>query len=299
MVSCRLPFCSLLPAQPHFETVTPAHASQRTISGEGDGREGTDRLEDSKRRQEERRGVRPGKKEREKRFAGSHVRMQGRTRSLATEGESLFMAPNHHYIRAQLFKLLSCISHLHKSPISCHISSAVQALTRAERGRAIARACDTARFHTGWREKIYSFLWNLIPSEQSLINLHLPPGWTPPHPKHHLHLHLHICSFLRSLRPLLHSSAGNRNSILGFFPVALLTLWWKAWLQMTGSRFPLAQTAAQRVASWRRDIPCLTGAHQRRSTSTSALALTSISWDPSLICSGLNSNTAEILKITL
>lgn len=45
------------------------------------------------------------KKEREKRFAGPHVWMQGHARSPATEGESLFMAPNYHYIRAQLFKL--------------------------------------------------------------------------------------------------------------------------------------------------------------------------------------------------
>lgn len=75
-----------------------------------------------------------------------------------TDGESLFMAPNYHYIRAQLFKLQL----FHLLVICTRAQSAVtfpvQAVTRAERGRAGARACDTARFHTCCREKIYSFL---------------------------------------------------------------------------------------------------------------------------------------------
>lgn len=81
-----------------LEIVTP------TLNGVRRRKEGrtTDRRKDGKRRQEERRG---GKKERGKRFAVPHVWMRGRARSPATEGESLFMAPNYHYITAQLFKL--------------------------------------------------------------------------------------------------------------------------------------------------------------------------------------------------
>lgn len=126
--------------------------------------------------------------------------------------------------------------------------------------------CDTTLFHTcSSREKIYSFSWNLIPSEQSLINLYLPQvGVGLPSPLGATFVLFSFC---------LHSSVGNRNSMLLFF-----SPYWHsdemAWPKMTCNRFPLARAATQRAAFRRHDVPCLTTTHQQRNTSTSAVSCT-------------------------
>lgn len=49
----------------------------------------------------------------------------------------------------------------------------------------------------------------------------------------------HICSVLLLLQPLLHSSVGNRNSMLLFFP--LLTFWWNGLAKDDRQQIPISQ----------------------------------------------------------
>lgn len=150
------------------------------------------------------------------------------------------MGYNYHHIRPQLFSCssvkLSSVTHRQKKSSnqlsnSQQVNVWVSTLAKHDRhcssmmssvcvgGGLYCCFCDTTLFHTcSSREKIYSFSWNLIPSEQSLINLYLPQvGVGLPSPLGATFVLFSFC---------LHSSVGNRNSMLLFFPLIDILMKW-------------------------------------------------------------------------
>lgn len=188
------------------------------------------------------------------------------------------MGYNYHHIRPQLFSCssfkLSSVTHRQKKSSnqlsnSQQVNVWVSTLAKHDRhcssmmnsvcvgGGLYCCFCDTTLFHTcSSREKIYSFSWNLIPSEQSLINLYLPqvgvglPSlWAP---------HLFCSPFASAIAAFISRQQK--------FYATLFSPYWHsdemAWPKMTGNRFPLARAATQRAAFRRYDVPCLTTTHQ-------------------------------------
>lgn len=123
-------------------------------------------------------------------------------------------------------------------------------------------------FHTCSRtEKRYSFLWNLIPTEQSLINLYCI------FPK--------LESAISSLQaPHLFCSPFHSNIAAfiseqqkSYSAPPVLTFWWYGLAIDDSRQIPISRAAMQCAVSQRQDIPCLTRTHHQRGTSTSAVSL--------------------------